>query len=131
MGSRRRSHNRYDDDGTTLYVRQVHYAARPDDLRVVFERIGPLRDVYIPLDYYSRESRGFAYIKYEDSRDAERAFKELHGCAILGRRICVEWAEGERKCCKDGNEREGLQSVRSFQTVFEFIVFGGYHVGDV
>lgn len=36
---------------------------RPDDLRALFERMGPVRDVYIPLDYYTRESRGFAYVK--------------------------------------------------------------------
>ncbi|VDM38444.1 unnamed protein product [Toxocara canis] len=78
----------------------------PDDLRVVFERMGPVRDVYIPLDYYTRESRGFAYVKYEDAGDAERAFRQLHGCAVLGRRICIEWAEGERKTKSEMREKE-------------------------
>ncbi|MFH4977445.1 hypothetical protein AB6A40_004154 [Gnathostoma spinigerum] len=85
------------DDVPTLYVRQVPYSARPDDLRVLFEKMGTVRDVYIPLDYYTRESRGFAYVKYDDPRDAEDAFKELNGAEVLGRRIEIEWAEGERK----------------------------------
>ncbi|KHN73419.1 Serine/arginine-rich splicing factor 12 [Toxocara canis] len=105
MSRRRHSTYRADEDAT-LYVRQVHYAARPDDLRVVFERMGPVRDVYIPLDYYTRESRGFAYVKYEDAGDAERAFRQLHGCAVLGRRICIEWAEGERKTKSEMREKE-------------------------
>uniref|UniRef100_A0A0R3S355 RRM domain-containing protein n=1 Tax=Elaeophora elaphi TaxID=1147741 RepID=A0A0R3S355_9BILA len=104
MGGRRGSYR--GDEIPTLYVRQVHYSARPndficffspDDLRELFERMGPVRDVYIPLDYYTRESRGFAYIKFEFIRDAEDALKELNGASVLGRRIEVEWAEGQRK----------------------------------
>ncbi|VDM20013.1 unnamed protein product [Wuchereria bancrofti] len=114
MSGRRGSYR--DDEIPTLYVRQVHYSARPDDLRALFEQMGPVRDVYIPLDYYTRESRGFAYVKrlklttgnsstggidwiyrFEFTRDAEDALRELNGTSILGRRIEVEWAEGQRK----------------------------------
>ncbi len=37
---------------------------RPEDLRREFGRYGPVADVYIPLDFYSRRPRGFAYIQY-------------------------------------------------------------------
>ena len=37
---------------------------RSDDLREMFTKYGPVRDVYIPLDYYTREPRGFAYVEY-------------------------------------------------------------------
>ncbi len=37
--------------------------SRPDDVRHVFEKIGYVRDVYIPLDFYTRRSRGFAYVQ--------------------------------------------------------------------
>lgn len=37
---------------------------RPEDLRREFGRYGPVVDVYIPLDFYSRRPRGFAYIQY-------------------------------------------------------------------
>lgn len=33
-------------------------------MRAMFGKYGPLKDVYIPLDYYSRLPRGFAYIQY-------------------------------------------------------------------
>lgn len=46
-----------------ISVLQSEQFSRPEDLRVLFERTGPVRDVYIPLDYYTRESRGFAYVK--------------------------------------------------------------------
>lgn len=37
---------------------------RPEDLRREFGRYGPIVDVYIPLDFYTRQPRGFAYIQY-------------------------------------------------------------------
>ena len=37
---------------------------RPEDLRRLFAKYGRITDVYIPLDYYTRESRGFAYVQY-------------------------------------------------------------------
>ena len=38
-----------------------------DDLRDLFARYGPIQDVYIPMDYYTREPRGFAYVQYPNS----------------------------------------------------------------
>ncbi len=40
---------------------------------------------------------GFAFVEYQDKRDAEDAIKELDGQEIAGRRIAVEWAKGDRK----------------------------------
>jgi FUS-interacting serine-arginine-rich protein 1 len=33
-------------------------------MRAMFGKYGHLTDVYIPLDYYTRRPRGFAYIQY-------------------------------------------------------------------
>lgn len=37
---------------------------REDEVRSTFGKYGPLKDVYIPQDYYTRQPRGFAYIQY-------------------------------------------------------------------
>ncbi|KAL6099401.1 srsf10 [Pungitius sinensis] len=49
---------------TSLFVRNISDESRPEDLRREFGRYGPIVDVYIPLDFYTRRSRGFAYIQY-------------------------------------------------------------------
>ena len=36
----------------------------------MFLLLGDIRDVYIPLDYYSRKPRGFAFVEFYDFRDA-------------------------------------------------------------
>ena len=37
---------------------------RTDELRSMFVKYGPVSDVYVPLDHYTRRARGFAYIQY-------------------------------------------------------------------
>lgn len=37
---------------------------RTDEMRELFGKYGPLKDVYLPMDYYSRRPRGFAYVQY-------------------------------------------------------------------
>uniref|UniRef100_A0A3B4BJI3 RRM domain-containing protein n=1 Tax=Periophthalmus magnuspinnatus TaxID=409849 RepID=A0A3B4BJI3_9GOBI len=49
---------------TSLFVRNIADESRPEDLRREFGRYGPIVDVYIPLDFYTRQPRGFAYIQY-------------------------------------------------------------------
>ncbi|KAL7835845.1 hypothetical protein AOLI_G00256700 [Acnodon oligacanthus] len=49
---------------TSLFIRNISDDSRPEDLRREFGRYGPIVDVYIPVDFYSRRPRGFAYIQY-------------------------------------------------------------------
>ncbi|KAM8954289.1 serine/arginine-rich splicing factor 12 isoform 2-T2 [Pelodytes ibericus] len=89
---------------TSLFVRNVADATRPEDLRREFGRYGPIVDVYIPLDFYNRRPRGFAYIQYplfvfrfEDVRDAEDALYNLNRKWVCGRQIEIQFAQGDRK----------------------------------
>uniref|UniRef100_A0A8I3P1J2 RRM domain-containing protein n=1 Tax=Canis lupus familiaris TaxID=9615 RepID=A0A8I3P1J2_CANLF len=46
---------------TSLFVRNVADNTRSEDLPREFGRYGPIVDVYVPLDFYTRHPRGFAY----------------------------------------------------------------------
>uniref|UniRef100_G1L0N2 Serine and arginine rich splicing factor 12 n=3 Tax=Ailuropoda melanoleuca TaxID=9646 RepID=G1L0N2_AILME len=71
---------------------------RPEDLRREFGRYGPIVDVYIPLDFYTRRPRGFAYLViFEDVRDAEDALYNLNRKWVCGRQIEIQFAQGDRK----------------------------------
>ena len=48
------------DHALSLYL----FYFRAEDLRRVFAKYGPIRDIYIPLDYYNRTPRGFGYVQY-------------------------------------------------------------------
>nr|XP_021322724.1 serine/arginine-rich splicing factor 10-like isoform X3 [Danio rerio] len=82
---------------TSLFIRNISDDSRPEDLRREFGRYGPIVDVYIPVDFYSRRPRGFAYVQFEDVRDAEDALHNLDRKWICGRQIEIQFAQGDRK----------------------------------
>nr|XP_025868262.1 serine/arginine-rich splicing factor 10 [Vulpes vulpes] len=80
---------------------------RSEDLRREFGRYGPIVDVYVPLDFYTRRPRGFAYVQFEDVRDAEDALHNLDRKWICGRQIEIQFAQGDRKTPNQMKAKEG------------------------
>ncbi|OIW02680.1 hypothetical protein TanjilG_29456 [Lupinus angustifolius] len=91
-GGRRRESN-----NGSLLVRNIPLDCRPDELRVPFERFGPVRDVYIPKDYYSGQPRGFAFVQFVDPYDASEAQYHMNGQIFAGREVTVVVAAETRK----------------------------------
>lgn len=76
----------------SLKVDNLTYRTTPDDLRRVFERCGEVGDIYIPRDRFTRESRGFAFVRFFDKRDAEDALDAMDGRMLDGRELRVQMA---------------------------------------
>uniref|UniRef100_H3CJK8 Serine/arginine-rich splicing factor 10 n=1 Tax=Tetraodon nigroviridis TaxID=99883 RepID=H3CJK8_TETNG len=98
---------------TSLFVRNISDESRPEDLRREFGRYGPIVDVYIPLDFYTRQPRGFAYIQYPDVRDAEDALHSLDRKWVCGRQIEIQFAQGDRKTPSQMKSKERRSPGRS------------------
>ncbi|ESO82615.1 hypothetical protein LOTGIDRAFT_109032 [Lottia gigantea] len=100
---------------TSLYIRNVPDNSRSEELRSMFGKYGPITDVYIPTDYYTRRVRGFAYIKFkntfEDPRDADDALYHLDRTKFNGRELEIEFARGDRK---SPNQMKGKDRRRSY-----------------
>ncbi|KAJ8653203.1 hypothetical protein O0I10_011150 [Lichtheimia ornata] len=76
---------------TTLFVAGFESSTRARDLAYEFERYGRLVRCDIPAPK-SASSKPYAFVEFEDARDAEDAFNEMHGRRIDGRTISVQWA---------------------------------------
>eukprot|EP00922_Rhytidocystis_sp_ex-Travisia-forbesii_P006383 GHVS01009238.1.p1 GENE.GHVS01009238.1~~GHVS01009238.1.p1 ORF type:complete len:313 (+),score=37.17 GHVS01009238.1:33-971(+) len=89
MGTRQRGR-------MSLLVRNLKFQTSPDRVREIFERFGPIRDVYLPLDYSTKRPRGFGFVEFHDERDTTAALDELDQCEIDGNRIEVTMAQRGR-----------------------------------
>ncbi|XP_050394499.1 serine/arginine-rich splicing factor 2 [Patella vulgata] len=77
---------------TSLKVDNLTYRTRPEDLRRSFDKYGDVGDVYIPRDRFTKESRGFAFVRFYDKRDAEDAMDAMDGAMMDGRELRVQMA---------------------------------------
>ncbi|KAI3475005.1 hypothetical protein Pfo_030317 [Paulownia fortunei] len=81
-------------------------ACKPEDLRGPFGEFGPLKDVYLPRDYYTVELRGFGFVQYVDPDDAAESKYQTDGQILLGRELTVVFAEENRKKPSEMRARE-------------------------
>ncbi|CAG0880907.1 unnamed protein product [Darwinula stevensoni] len=77
----------------SLKVDNLTYRTTPEDLKRAFERYGDVGDVYIPRDRFTKESRGFAFVRFYDRRDAEDAMDSMDGKIMDGRELRVQMAK--------------------------------------
>ncbi|KAG8235612.1 hypothetical protein J437_LFUL014657 [Ladona fulva] len=87
--------SRYRDSSPTdckVYVGELGSGASKQELEESFSYYGPLRNVWV-----ARNPPGFAFVEYEDPRDAEDAVRGLDGRTICGRRVRVEMSTGMSK----------------------------------
>ncbi|KAJ3380155.1 hypothetical protein HDU84_006148 [Entophlyctis sp. JEL0112] len=125
-----RGRDRRDDGIKSLFVRGLANGTRAEDLTAAFENYGVVKDedaVYIPKDYYSGNIKGFAYIhdgqdpheitagrlivqvlpRYSSQEEATKAYDKIEYLTINGRRLTVEWAQGDRKTPNEMRSKEG------------------------
>lgn len=86
----------------TVITRNLPRDVSVEQLRCVFEKYGPIKDIYIPKNMdrssqYFGTIKGFALIKYLKSDDSARAYQSEYGRLTLGRNnITVEFAKEDR-----------------------------------
>ncbi|XP_067012164.1 serine-arginine protein 55 isoform X2 [Anabrus simplex] len=72
--------------GTRVFVGGLTYRVRERDLEKFFRKYGRIKEVCM--------KNGFAFVEFDDYRDADDAVYELNGRELLGERVSVEIARG-------------------------------------
>ena len=86
----------------TIITRNLPRDISIDKLRAVFEKYGPIRDIYIPKNMdksspYFGTIKGFALIKFLKHTDSAHAYQSEYGRLTIGRNnITVEFAKEDR-----------------------------------
>ncbi|DAZ93168.1 TPA: hypothetical protein N0F65_005518 [Lagenidium giganteum] len=92
-------------------------ATNAEDLKRAFSRReGDVRDVYIPKDFGSNQPRGFAFIEFNDAREAREVKYEMDRTKLNGQEIAVLFAQQRRKT--PDQMRDAMNAMNSKRSLF-------------
>lgn len=75
-----------------IYIGNLNYRVRENDLKQVMEEYGVVESVKIITDPETGRSRGFAFVQMQDDNDAHKAIEELNQAEFEGRTMVVKEA---------------------------------------
>ncbi|EKD28634.1 MAG: RNA-binding protein [uncultured bacterium] len=75
-----------------LYVGNLSYDATEEDVRQIFEGVGPVSSVNMITDRDTGRPKGFAFVEMENKNDGDKAISELNDVDVKGRSIKVSVA---------------------------------------
>jgi len=78
---------------SAVFVRNLAFDTTDASLEGHFESVGPVKEAWVVRDRKTKESRGFGFVGFVLSDDAERAVTDLNGSAFGGRKITVDLAK--------------------------------------
>ena len=93
-----------------LFVGGIPWSLTDATLADLFGKIGKVTSAKIIVDKFTQQSKGFAFVEFENDADADKAIKELSETEVEGRKIVVQEARPleERAPRRDfGGDRRG------------------------
>ncbi|EGZ26394.1 hypothetical protein PHYSODRAFT_484800 [Phytophthora sojae] len=86
-----------EDDKPTarLFLRNLPFTAVEEDLEALCSTYGPVEEVHMPLDE-TRRRKGYGFVLFRTTVDAQTALTALNGMAFQGRRLHVIFARSKR-----------------------------------
>ncbi|HOX02431.1 MAG TPA: RNA-binding protein [Candidatus Paceibacterota bacterium] len=95
-----------------LFIGNLSYQTRENDLRDYFSQAGEIVAVNLMLDKFTGKSRGFAFVEFASKEDAAKAVEMFHSKDFQGRPLTVNVARPreERPPSRSGGYRGGYAS---------------------
>ncbi len=75
-----------------LFVGNLSYQTMENDLQEYFSQAGVVSSVNLMLDKFTGKSRGFSFIEYSSSEEANKAVEMFHNKDFQGRALTVNIA---------------------------------------
>ena len=95
-----------------LYIGNLSFNAKEDDLQKLFSEYGKVEDVSIIADRQTGRPKGFAFIHMASEDEAQRAL-DLNGHEFMGRKIQVTEARSEGPYGAGGRHGESRRPDRN------------------
>jgi cold-inducible RNA-binding protein len=97
-----------------LFVGNLSYQTMQDDLQEYFSQAGVVTSVNLMLDKVTGKSRGFAFVEFATSEEANKAVEQFHGKDFQGRALTVNVARPrEERPPRWSSDRRGAGEARA------------------
>ncbi|KAI9218433.1 hypothetical protein BC828DRAFT_388666 [Blastocladiella britannica] len=103
--------------GTQVYIRGLSFRTTEDELRDIFMPYGELDEVSLVKDPHMGECRGFAFVRYKQPEDAQKAIEGENGKRFHGRDLIVELSRRTKPRPKTPGEYLGRRSAREAENL--------------
>ena len=80
-----------------IYIGNMSYDVKEDDLRQAFGEFGEVESVNIIMDKISGRSKGFGFVEMSNKETAQAAMDDLNGKEFKGKVITVNEAKPQTK----------------------------------
>ena len=77
---------------TKLYIGNLPFKVREEDLQTLFQQAGAVESVSIIRDKFSGQSRGFGFIEMDSPESGQKAIEMFNGHSLENRQIIVNEA---------------------------------------
>ncbi len=77
----------------SIYVGNLSYSAKEEDLEQVFGEYGKVKRITLPTDRETGRPRGFAFVEMEDDATEDKAIEALDGSEWMSRELKVNKAK--------------------------------------
>lgn len=95
----------------SIYVGNLSYDVKEDDLKDVFSEYGTVQRISIPTDRETGRPRGFAFVEMKQESEEDAAIAALDGAEWMGRDLKVNKARPpEKKNFGGGRRRDRYSS---------------------
>lgn len=94
-----------------IYVGNLAWKAKRQDLKELFEHFGPVEKAFIVRDKRTRRSKGYGFVKMENSETADVAINALNNTTFLERTLIVNEAKPREDIESENEEYEDEENV--------------------
>lgn len=94
--------------GKRLYVGNLSYNIRDDELREIFAAYGQVDSAQVIMDRMSDRSKGFGFVEMANDNEAQAAIQALNGKDVKGRPLTVNEARPREERGGGGGGRGGF-----------------------
>jgi small subunit ribosomal protein S18 len=98
-----------------LFISNLDFEVTSDQLRALFEEVGPCLSVVVASDRETKRSKGFAFVEMDREEDAKKAIEALNNRQLNGRPMKVCEDRGKNAGPVGAPSEGGQEGGRTFE----------------